>query len=127
MTLGTIPTSASNQGWQTWNWCPLQNNGAEVPVTLSGVETLRITSAGNVNANYFMLVPVQSIDIKAATAGANTVVSFPTVAGSSYSVLYSTSLTGPWSLLSTVSGSGATKSVTDPRGAGARFYKVTSP
>ena len=57
-TLGTCQTSAVNQGWQNWNWCLLQNNGLPVVVNIGGINTLRVTSDGNVNANYFMLVPV---------------------------------------------------------------------
>jgi hypothetical protein len=127
-TLGTCNTSAAHQGWQSWNWCPLLNNGVPVVVTLGGVETLRVTSGGNVNANYFMLVAVKSITISATTSGTNAVVSFPTQTGSSYSVLYRNSLTtGNWALLATVPGDGTVKSVSDPMTGSQRFYKVTTP
>src|SRR5665213_562533 len=65
--LGTCNTSVANQGWQNWNWCPLLNNGVPLVVTLGGVETLRVTSGGNVNADYFMLVPAQGISLKAVS------------------------------------------------------------
>lgn len=127
-TLGTCNTSAAHQGWQSWNWCPLLNNGVPVLMTLGGVETLRVTSGGNVNANYFMLVAVKSITISATTSGTNAVVSFPTQTGSSYSVLYRNSLTtGNWALLATVPGDGTVKSVSDPMTGSQRFYKVTTP
>lgn len=118
---------ANPGGWQTWVWTPLQNNGAPVVVTLGGVSTLRVTSAGNCNANYFMLVPVQGINLTVTKSGNNAVVSFPTKAGSSYSVYSSTSLTGSWVLVNTVAGNGSVKSVNDSIAGGARFYKVTSP
>jgi hypothetical protein len=125
--LGTWP--ANPGGWQTWAWVPLQNNGVPVVVKLGGVETLRVTSAGNCNANYYMLVPVKSINISATQSGGNAVISFPSTAGSTYRVFYSTSLTsGSWTQLATVSGNGATQSVNDPTAGGSvRFYKVTSP
>ena len=118
---------ANPGGWQVWNWVPLQNNGAPVVVTLGGVSTLRVTSAGNCNANYFMLVAVRGINLSAAKSGNNAVVSFPTTAGTSYSVYVTTSLTGSWSRLTTVAGDGSVKSVSDPITGGTRFYKVTSP
>jgi len=120
---------ANPGGWQSWVWVPLQNNGVPVVVALGGVETLKVTSAGNCNANYFMLVPVKSINISATQSAGNAVVSFPTTAGSTYRVFYSTSLTsGSWTQLATVSGNGTTQSVNDPTAGGSvRFYKVTSP
>lgn len=118
---------ANTGGWQTWNWVPLQNNGAPVVVALGGVSTLRVTSAGNCNANYFMLVAVQGINLSAAKSGNSAVVSFPTTAGTSYSVYVTTSLTGSWSWLTTIAGDGSVKSVSDSIGGGTRFYKVTSP
>ena len=128
-TLGTLPTSAVHQGWANWNWCLLQNNGLPVVVNIGGVNTVRATSGGNVNANYFMFVPVTTINISATQSGGNAVISFPTTAGSSYRVYYSSSLTGgTWTQLATVSGNGAVKSVSDPTAGGSvRFYKVTSP
>ncbi len=127
-TLGTIPTSAANQGWQTWNWCLLQKNGAPVVMALGGVSTLRVTSGGNVNANYLMLVPAQGISISATASGGNTVISFSTAAGLSYRVLYTSSLSSPnWVVLATVPGDGTVKSVSDPATGSQRFYKVVSP
>ncbi|MDD5140941.1 MAG: hypothetical protein PHY43_11850 [Verrucomicrobiales bacterium] len=114
-------------GWQTWNWIPLQSGGTPVPVTLGGVQTLRVTSSGNCNANYIMLVPVQSISISAAASGTNTIVSFPSVAVSPYRVFSASSVTGPWSVLQSVTGNGSVVSVTNTTGTGSRFYKVTSP
>jgi len=115
-------------GWQTWNWIPLQKNGVPIPVTLGGVQTLRVTSSGNCNGNYFMLVPVQSIAISATKSGGNAVISFPSIVGTSYRVLYNTTLnSGPWSVLATVTGDGTVKSVNDPATGSQRYYQVVSP
>ena len=107
----------------------LQNNGVPVVVNVGGTNTLRVTSGGNVNANYFMFVPVTTITVTAAQSGGNAVISFPTTAGSSYRVYYSSSLIGgTWTQLAQVGGNGAVKSVSDSTAGGTmRFYKVTSP
>lgn len=127
-TLGTCPTSVANQGWQTWNWCLLQNNGIPTIVNLGGTNTLRVTSGGNVNANYFLFVPVKFIHVTAALSGANVAISFPTLAGSSYRLFYSSTLTAPsWTLLSSVNGDGTVKTVNDSAANGPRYYKVVSP
>jgi hypothetical protein len=129
-TINTLGTWVANpNGWQTWVWVQLQNNGVPVIVSVGGVNTLRVTSAGNCNANYFMLVPVRGIHISAAQSGGNTVISFPTTAGSTYRVFYSTSLTsGSWTQLATVPGNGTVESASDATSGGSmRFYKVTSP
>jgi hypothetical protein len=126
-TLGTCKTSAVNQGWQNWNWCLLQNNGTPAVVTLGGVETLRMNSGGNVNANYLMLVPVQSISLSAVSSGGNVSLSFPTTLGSSYSVWEQTTLNGAWTLLQTVGGDGTVKTVNIPASGSQGYFKVTSP
>jgi hypothetical protein len=121
---------ANTGGWQSWAWVPLMDANLTTPVTvtLGGTNTLRVTSGGNVNANYFMLVPVQGIALSAAKSGSNIVISFPTQAGAIYRVFYGTSLTsGIWTLVSTVPGDGTVKSVSDPATGAPRFYKVTSP
>jgi hypothetical protein len=128
-TLKQLGTWVANPGgWQSWTWVPLQNNGAPVILSLAGTNTLRVTSGGNCNANYFMLLPVQGINISAVKSGNNTAVSFPTKAGVSYSVYSTTSLIGgTWSLVATVPGNGSVKLVNDPISGGSRYYKVTSP
>jgi hypothetical protein len=126
-TLGTCYCSTVNQGWQNWNWCLLQNNGTPVLASLGGVETLRVTSGGNVNANYFMLVPAQGIRVAAAKSGGNVVLSFPSTLGTSYSVWQQASLTGTWTLLQTIGGNGTVNTVNVPLSGSAGFIKVTSP
>ena len=116
--LGTCTASTTSQGWQIWTWCLLQNNGVPTLLDVGGTNTLRVTSAGNVNANYFMLVPVQGIKLSAARSGTNVVISFPTQPGISYRVFSVSNLTsGAWSALATVPGDGTTKSVSDPANA----------
>jgi hypothetical protein len=108
----------------------LTDDGLAAPavVKLNGVATLRLTTAGNCNPNYFMLVPAAGITLTAARSGGNLVLSFPTQTGVNYRVFYRSALTtGNWSLLTTVPGNGAVKSVTDPTTASPRFYKVTVP
>ncbi len=122
--------SANPNGWQNWAWVALTDADLAAPVilTLGGTNTLRVTSGGNVNANYFMLVPAQGFSLTAAKSGSNIVLSFPTQAGASYRVFSRASLnTGAWSLVATVPGNGSVRSVSDPIGTGTRFYEVTSP
>ena len=121
---------ANPNGWQNWAWVPLTDSGLVAPVivTVEGTNTLRVTSGGNANANYFMLVAAQGIRLSAAKSGSNIVISFPTQAGASYRVFYNTSLTsGTWTLLTTVPGDGTVKSVSDPATGSQQYYKVTSP
>jgi hypothetical protein len=127
LTLGTAQANTTDQGWQTWNWCPVLNNGNPVLVTLGGVETIRVTSGGNINANYFMLVPVKGIRLATAVSGGKVGLSFPTTLGSSYRVWEATSLNGSWTLLQTVGGSGNVQTVSVPATGSQVYFKVTSP
>ena len=103
-------------------------NGLPSVVSLNGVNTVRATSAGNVNANYFMLIPVKTVIVSAAASGANAVISFPSTLGISYRVMSNSSLTsGTWSVAATVTGNGGTKTVSIPATAGTQFFKVVSP
>jgi hypothetical protein len=48
---------ANGLGWGTYSWVPLtDNNGNAVQMSLGGTNTFRITTAGNNNAQFFMLV-----------------------------------------------------------------------
>lgn len=50
----TIPATG---GWQTYTWVPLRDaNGNLVKFTGGGLQTLRATSSGGVNANFYALV-----------------------------------------------------------------------
>jgi hypothetical protein len=114
----------------TFAWVPLTDNGLAAPavVKLNGVTTLRLTTDGNCNPNYFMLVSASGITLTARASAGNTVLSFPSQTGVAYRVFYRTNLTaGNWTLLTSVVGNGAVKSVSDPSTGTSRFYKVTVP
>jgi beta-glucosidase len=123
--LGTF--SSTGTGWQAWQWVPLLNaNGQPAVVPLGGVETFKMTSGNNVNANFYMLVPVPaSTNITTFLSGTNTVLSFPTQVGFKYLVVYKTNLEDAnWKLLSIVPGDGTTKILTDAITEPRRFYKL---
>ncbi|HXP61182.1 MAG TPA: hypothetical protein VN829_11865, partial [Dongiaceae bacterium] len=123
--------SALGRDYVNYDWVPLRDDAlnASAVVTLNGLATLRITTAGDCNPNYFMLVPVSVITLNATRSGGSLVLSFPTQSGVPYSVLYRTDLaSGDWTLLTAVMGDGTVKSVNDPLlGNTQRFYKVVSP
>ena len=116
-------------GYSVYNWVPLTDASLSVPVVvkLGGQATLRIATTGNTNPNFFMLVPVSGISLSAAHSGTGTSLSFPTQPGVIYRVFYTSDLSAGWTLLSTISGDGTTKSVSDSSGAAVRFYKVVAP
>jgi hypothetical protein len=114
----------------TYDWVPLTDDGLAAPAVLKldGLSTLRLTTDGNCNPNYFMLVPATGITLTARPAAGNTLLSFTSRAGVAYRVFYRTDLTaGNWTLLTTVAGNGAVSTVSDPVTGTARFYKVTAP
>lgn len=116
--------------WQLWDWVPLTDEGLSAPavISLSGTNTLRLTTTGNANLNYIMLVPVATIQFMAHRQGTNIHLSFPTQMGAPYRVFYKDGLTtGNWTLLTTIIGDGTSRSVTDAIGTGNRYYRVVSP
>jgi hypothetical protein len=118
------------KNYTTYQWVPLTDNGLAAPVvvTLNGLTTLRLTTAGNCNPNYFMLVPTSGIKVTATRSGGNVVLSIPTQNGVNYRVFYRTDVSNSnWTLLTTLVGNGSVKTVTDPSGGPRRFYKVTAP
>jgi hypothetical protein len=122
--------STVGRDYQTYTWVPLTDDGwvAPVVVKLNGTTTLRITTTGNCNPNYFMLVPASAINITAKLNGNSLGISFPTQAGVSYRVFYRDDLTsGSWFLLTNILGDGTTKTVSDPANGVRRFYKVDAP
>jgi hypothetical protein len=126
--LGTWGTAG--RAYNLYDWVRLTDDGLQAPtvVKLNGLATLRISTTGSSNPNYFMLVPVSTINLTAGRSVANIVLSFPTQAGGSYRVFYRTDLTsGNWNLLTTVLGDGSVKSVNDSAAGAARFYKVAAP
>jgi hypothetical protein len=123
--LGTF--SANGTGWQAWQWVPLLNTNGQLAVaSLGGVETFKMTSGNNANANFYMLVPAPaSTNIIVSLNNTNTVISFPTQAGFTYLVVYKNDLTDVyWKLLNIVAGDGTTKIVTDSINKPRRFYKL---
>jgi hypothetical protein len=122
--------TAVGRDYQLHDWVQLTDDGLVAPVVvkLGGLATLRITTDGYCNPNYFMLVPASGIVITAGYSGGNSVLSFPSQSGVTYRVLYRDDLTtGNWSLLTTVLGDGSVKSVTDSLAGTKRFYKVVAP
>lgn len=123
--------SANPNGWQNWDWVPLMDTNLDAPVvvTISGItNTLRVTSGGNVNANYFMFVPLQGLKTSAVVNGNQVGIQFKTQAGSSYRVFWAPTLTSStWTLLGSVAGDGTVKTLNDTPSGSQRYYKVTSP
>lgn len=119
-------------GWQTWHWVPLQDtNGNRVAIQLGGVETLQITSGGNLNANYYMLAPAPApaavVTLSVAITSGQPAISFPTVTGHSYTLVYKNNLTdASWTTLTSVSGNNNTQTITDSTASGVshRYYAV---
>ena len=121
---------AVGKDYITYAWVPLTDDGLSAPVVvkLNGLTTLRLATDGNCNPNFFMLVPAGGITLTATQSAGQIALSFPTQAGASYRVFYRTDLSsGNWTLLTTVLGNGAVKSVNDPVAGTNRFYKVTAP
>jgi hypothetical protein len=128
--LGQFGGFGRSPAYAIYDWVPLTDDGLAAPavVKLGGISTLRLTTGGNCNPNFFMFVPVSSITISVTRSAGKTVVSFPTQANVNYRVFYKTNLTtATWTSLTNVLGNGAVKSVTDPANASPRFYKVTAP
>jgi hypothetical protein len=128
--LGSFSDPNAN-GYQSWHWVPLQNNGANVIVSLAGVETLKATqgSGGNVNAHFYIFVPAVSafpaFPVNASVSAGTISLKFQTQSGHTYTVLYSGSLNPPnWQTLTTVPGDGTVKTVPDTATGPQKFYRV---
>jgi hypothetical protein len=130
--LGTF-SDPNASGWQAWDWVQLLNsNGQLAVVSLGGVETLQAnnTTAGSVNANFYMLVPAvvapQAVHLSVSRTGSTISIQFPTKSGVNYTVLYSGSLNpANWQTLTTISGDGTVQTATDTMGSSPRFYRVS--
>jgi hypothetical protein len=122
--------SGVGKNYTTYDWAPLTDAGQAAPAVLhlNGLATLRLTTDGNCNPNYFMLVPVSGLTLGVQRVGSATILSFPTQSGVAYRVFYRTNLTaGSWSLLTTVMGNGSAAAVSDSSADAERFYKVVAP
>ncbi|HWW01470.1 MAG TPA: hypothetical protein VNZ64_17365 [Candidatus Acidoferrum sp.] len=122
--------SSQGRGWTSYDWTQLvDTNGQRSTISLGGVSTLRFTSLGGANANFFMLAPAIAaptpVRITATASGANVTMSFPTLSGYNYKVYYRSDLgSATWNLLTMVAGDGSVKSVSDSAAAGNRFYRL---
>jgi hypothetical protein len=133
------PTQSSNvlgsfsdpnaAGWAAWHWIPLvDTNGHQVAVSLGGQATLTLTSGGNLNAEFLMLVaaPPPQFSITGALSGGQFNVSFLASSGYTYKVLYTPSLTTQpivWTQQgATINGNGATNTIAQTAGPG--YYEV---
>jgi hypothetical protein len=122
--------SGVGKDYNTYQWMPLTDEGLAAPavVNLNGQTTLRLTTAGNTNPNFFMLVPASGINLSATFSGGKPVLSFPTQANVNYRVYYKTNLANDtWTYFTNVLGNGAVQSMSDPTTSSLRFYKVTAP
>ncbi len=131
--LGSFSDPSAN-GFQSWHWVPLVNNGTNVIVTLGGTNTIQATAgpgaaAGNVNAHFYMFVPAVSgplvFSVGESVSGNTISITVPTLNGHSYTVLYSPSLSpANWQTLTSFGGDGTVHTATDSATGAQRFYKV---
>ncbi len=131
--LGSFSDPNAN-GFQSWHWIPLVNNGTNVTVSLGGIETLQIaagsgSATGNVNGHFYMFVPAVSgasaFSLGVSISGTTISINFQTQSGVTYTVLYSSTLNpANWQTLTTVNGDGTVKTATDTTTGQQRFYRV---
>jgi hypothetical protein len=131
--LGSFSDPNAN-GFQSWHWVPLQNNGTNVICSLAGIETLKATAgpgaaAGNVNAHYYLFVAVVStfptFPLNVSVSAGVISIKFQSQNQHSYTVQYSGSLNPVnWQTLTTVNGDGTVKTVTDTVSGPQRFYRI---
>jgi len=110
-------------GWQSYRWVPLKDgSGNLVTVSLGGTNTLRLTDGG-ANLNFLALAP--ALVLNATTSGGSIHLSFGTQSGFNYTVRYTDNLAGGvWNDLSTVTGDGTTRTVSDAMTGPGRFYRL---
>ncbi len=124
--LGTFKGTGTS--FTTWQYVELIDTNTSLPATLTlgGTNTFQITTDGNVNANFYMLVPAAGVPtLTAKISGGNIVLSFPTQNGVSYTISYKNNLTDPtWTVKTTVPGDGTVKTVTEAASLNSRFYRV---
>jgi hypothetical protein len=129
-TLGTFTGAGSS--FTSYDFIPLVDaSGNLVTVSLTGAQTtLRATTGGGCDMNYFMLIPaVGQLTVTPSKSGSNFVLTFPTVSGHGYWVTYKDNMSDAnWKLLGTVTGDGTVKVVNDPVAPKTkRFYRLMVP
>lgn len=120
---------ASAAGWNVWHWVPMRDaSGNLATISLSGVQTVRATSAGGANLNYLMFVPAVSLSptLTISRTGSSISLQFPTAIAHNYTVLFNTTLNGgTWQpLAAVISGDGTIKTVGDTAAGPAKFYRL---
>lgn len=130
----TVPAGSFtilNDGWGTFRWSQLRdaNNQPAVVIIDSLPATLRLgrpVSTPGANANFLMLVPVQTTQLKVARSGNTTSISLPAQTGYSYQVQYKNKLTDAiWTNVgSVIVGNNTIQSVNDTTSEGSRFYRA---
>ena len=125
--ISLVPTNKKAGDFTT----PLGTSGYMVAPTNTTKLRYQITyhsidGVGSVYADAMDLT-LRSPVVSAAPSGSNIQLSFATLYGPTYQVLYKTNLTDAnWTLLTTVTGDGTVKTVADPMSAGRRFYIVNT-
>jgi hypothetical protein len=125
--LGTFKGTGTS--FTTWQYVELIDTNTLAPITvnLSGTNTLRVTTDGNVNANFYMLVPVAAPSaLHAVISGGTIQISFATQNGFSYTISTKNSLSdATWTPLTTIPGDGTTHTVNDGTAQTSRFYQLS--
>ncbi len=85
-----------------------------------------VANPTNVAALGKALASINPPSMTASVTGSTVSLSFPTETGLKYTVQYTSNLSnGAWQTLQTVNGTAATVTVTDTKGAGSRFYRLS--
>jgi len=120
-----------NDGWGTFRWSQLRdaNNQPAVVIIDSKPATLRLgrpVATPGANANFLMLVPVQTTQLKVTRTGSTTSLSLPAQTGFSYQIQYKNKLTdATWTNLgSVIVGNNTIQSVNDTTSEDSRFYRA---
>jgi len=122
--------TGQGRGWTLYDYAPLLDvNGQRATINIAGLNTLRVTSLGGDNANFFMLVPAiaapSPVQLTASLHGNGVRLSFPTLSGYNYKDYFKNDLSDTgWTLLTMVAGDGTVKSVDDTAPGGRRFYRL---
>jgi hypothetical protein len=138
----TFTSPTINSASTTEAWTPLQVTNATggldlvapagaVSATVQLYENNQSYMGGNAYADDLYLTQTQaaappSFSIKTSVSGGQLNISFPTVNGLTYDVLYKAKLndSSAWQTNSTVAGNGNVMSVQDTLGGAGRFYRV---